>query len=1441
MRILLKILFLVVISVSVKAQAPAPSGFPAPYSAAYYRIGWMQTDSGSIPAYKDTNWIPKFQGTEILWLHAGVDTAKWIRIGVKWVKELKAGDVPNLTATIPIVYLNGNISCPTCGTGGSGIAELNGLTATTQTFAIGSSGVDFNILSSGSAHTFNIPDGGPSARGLLTTALYNTFNTKQPQINGTGFVVATGTNISFDNTVYYPNSNPSSFIPRTGISALAPISYNNSTGVFSADTSTGNTHFATQAYVLAHQSNGTLTGAGNLSPLFTTSIVSNTIVFTISTAAAGSILGNNTGSTGPPAYFVPNSTTLNGWFGATIQTQISGTGYIKQSGTSSVFMTSTQVTADLNLFTSSLQGLVPLSGGGTTNFLRADGSWSAPPAGTVTSVSLAMPSIFGVSGSPVTSSGGFTVTLNTQSAYTGFGNWTASTAAPTFGKIPYQAFATGTANGILGFDGSGNPTILSPDTLFVRNRILGVGVIQIGNISSDTLYLNGLRAGTNMTITHNADSTITFASSGGFSDPLTTNGDIIARISGVTNRLAQGSNGTFLGVSGGVLGYYTPSSGGPFLDTLYRTIGKDSLQFTIGGRYHSILDSAGSGGGSQTWQQTMVLGNTTTTQVIAMRDTSKLMAGLLQGLLVGDSVKPVTDSLWIFGDSWTLGTGSTPTTAGYAYVTAAQYGCVLDNQGVNGSTMISRGDGLSMEERIPTIPRYNTRYKGLFFLFGVNDAHYALSSTTFITVYQKVIDTCIARGWPIGLIKIFSPGFNNGSFAATITTFVTATQTVATSRSLEWVNLYAAMVAQGESLLMNADSVHPNNTGSRFIAQKIATGITGLSFAGNAIVNGTLDVYKTTHLHAAYIGDSTEVHFGNILNQGLDINSTSGVNVPSLIFRQGNTPDAGASYLFLVHNNVAPTIFFDDSIKFQIFNHGGHPELGISINQRAPWVRYDAAGGSYYDGAQQSGFSYTFNAANGIYAVGIVSMLDIKVRGTTTVDSFKIITKLTGGTARTGFGVTNAGDNLIYAAGSAFVKIGTSNSGTGNVNTPIVSIGGSNQDMLVGSTTDDGLHILQVTGNQKLTGLMGFKRNAIFYANIAVCPGTSSIADFYLDTTASALLATIRAGTIEHLVDSLYYTTKNGVRTNLLFPANLATSDSTRFPANTGWVKRAIASGLTGVGGISRIAPLDSLTKDAKGIQVSGISLVPQSADGSFAGLVTTAAQTIAGTKTLTGAQFILGNTGTRTWNPNAAIPGSIFSIQTGTLNDATTSASTTVTDAVLNGISSGLLTATNSSVTYTNAYAFYVNGAPGASTNVTITNGYALGVGGPASFLANVYLPHSIYRSNTPGIAAGTGAGTSPTVSISGTDVDGDVTVTTGTIPVGSNATIATITFASGYSYPNHVYPMITPANALTAALSGITMVYTTGGTSSWVITSGTTALTAATTYVWHYNVSGN
>jgi hypothetical protein len=48
------------------------------------------------------------------------------------------------------------------------------------------------------------------------------------------------------------------------------------------------------------------------------------------------------------------------------------------SSSSPIDLTSAQATSILDTFSSSLKGLVPSSGGGTANFLRADGTWVKP-------------------------------------------------------------------------------------------------------------------------------------------------------------------------------------------------------------------------------------------------------------------------------------------------------------------------------------------------------------------------------------------------------------------------------------------------------------------------------------------------------------------------------------------------------------------------------------------------------------------------------------------------------------------------------------------------------------------------------------------------------------------------------------------------------------------------------------------------------------------------------------------------------------------------------------------------------------------------------------------------------------------------------------------------------------------------------------------------------
>jgi len=84
--------------------------------------------------------------------------------------------------TIRIYTNNGQFkmpfSCSGGGGGGGGITSLNGLTGSTQTFAVGTSGTDVNISSASSTHTFNFPTASATNRGILSTTDWTTFNSK---------------------------------------------------------------------------------------------------------------------------------------------------------------------------------------------------------------------------------------------------------------------------------------------------------------------------------------------------------------------------------------------------------------------------------------------------------------------------------------------------------------------------------------------------------------------------------------------------------------------------------------------------------------------------------------------------------------------------------------------------------------------------------------------------------------------------------------------------------------------------------------------------------------------------------------------------------------------------------------------------------------------------------------------------------------------------------------------------------------------------------------------------------------------------------------------------------------------------------------------------------------------------------------------------------------
>jgi hypothetical protein len=307
--------------------------------------------------------------------------------------------------------------CQVITTFSTGLTALNGLTAQVQYFATGTSGNDFNIVSSVATHTFNIPSASATARGLITTGAQTIAGSKTI----TGTTTFTGGPILSDTNLTYANSGYTLVLQSPTLSVNRTVTLPNGTGTLAltSDISYPVTSvFGRTGAVVATSGDYTTTQVTEGTNLYFTDARARTAISLTTTGSTGaSTYNNTTGVLNIPNYadqYVGTVTSVD----MSVPTGLTVSGNpITTSGTLAVTLTagySIPTTANQSTWTTAYnRSLTSAAVTGTTTktltLNQQDGgtitaSWTDINTDAVTSV-------FGRTGAVVATDGDYTLTL----------------------------------------------------------------------------------------------------------------------------------------------------------------------------------------------------------------------------------------------------------------------------------------------------------------------------------------------------------------------------------------------------------------------------------------------------------------------------------------------------------------------------------------------------------------------------------------------------------------------------------------------------------------------------------------------------------------------------------------------------------------------------------------------------------------------------------------------------------------------------------------------------------------------------------------------------------------------------------------------------------------------------------------------------------------------
>lgn len=279
------------------------------------------------------------------------------------------------------------------------------------------------------------------------------------------------------------------------------------------------------------------------------------------------------------------------------------------------------------------------------------------------------------------------------------------------------------------------------------------------------------------------------------------------------------------------------------------------------------------GGGSQTLDQTLGFGNTST-KTIYTADSVKAYSFNSAGAMVGDSSALSIDSVIAAGASITGGTSGVGAGFQYTILLGNGLGAFIVNRAIASTSFqkISNGDS-SFMDRLPGLPMY--RITERFILIAgdniTNDHQLHIGYANLGTTLSKAIDTLhLNRGWPLNRIIVSTAPFtgqhtNLGSPVSNDSLVLYNAVVIATAKAkgVPYVDVFTYMQNNGGASLLNSDSVHPTNAGHYQIAQAFRFRISDIKSYGSQEINRNLLVKGAVNIGGILTMSTTSTATGN--------------------------------------------------------------------------------------------------------------------------------------------------------------------------------------------------------------------------------------------------------------------------------------------------------------------------------------------------------------------------------------------------------------------------------------------------------------------------------------------------------------------------------------------------------------------------------------------------